>query len=93
VVPGGGPEAVTNKTGMSFNFMGIMLATARSIKDSDCGLAAADRPDVLGCNGLPTGRWSGRCKAFLEHSREVLAEFFRSAGNILRGSFLYVSEQ
>jgi hypothetical protein len=40
VVPGARLGALTNKAGMSFSFMGIMLATARSIKDSDGGLEA-----------------------------------------------------
>jgi hypothetical protein len=39
--------AFTSKAGMSFSFMGIMLAAPRSIKDSDCGLAAADRAGLV----------------------------------------------
>jgi hypothetical protein len=41
VVPGARLSGLTNKAGMSISFMGIMLATARSIKDSDSGLEAA----------------------------------------------------
>jgi hypothetical protein len=40
--------ALTSKAGMSFSFMGIMLATPPSIKDSDCRPAAADRAGALG---------------------------------------------
>jgi hypothetical protein len=40
VAPCASLGVLTNKAGMSFSFMGIMLATARSIKDSDCGLEA-----------------------------------------------------
>jgi hypothetical protein len=36
-------SGLTSKAGMCFSFMGIMLATPPSIKDSDCGLAATDR--------------------------------------------------
>jgi hypothetical protein len=36
----------TNKAGMSFSFMSIMLSHTRSIKDSDFGRAAADRAAV-----------------------------------------------
>jgi hypothetical protein len=44
--PGARLGVLTSKAGMSFSFMGIMLASARSIKDSDCGLTAG-RPGVL----------------------------------------------
>ncbi len=47
VVLGARLGALTSKAGMSFSFMGIMLATARSIKDSGCGLEAAGRLGVL----------------------------------------------
>jgi hypothetical protein len=47
VVPGARLGGLTSKAGMSFSFMEIMLATLRSVKDSDCGLAAG-RPGVLG---------------------------------------------
>jgi hypothetical protein len=38
---------------MSFSFMEMMLATTRSVKDSDCGLAVG-RPDeaVASCSSL-----------------------------------------
>jgi CheY-like chemotaxis protein len=59
---------LTSKAGMSFSFMGIMLATARSIKDSGCGLAAG-RTGVLAATvsllnaaaadaGIPGEEWS-----------------------------------
>src|SRR5271157_1426735 len=48
MVPGAWLGAFASKAGMSFRFMGIMLATPPSIKDSGCGLAVADRPRVLG---------------------------------------------
>jgi len=35
---------LTSKAGMSFSFMGIILATPRSIKDSDGGREAAENP-------------------------------------------------
>jgi hypothetical protein len=47
MVPRAWLGALTSKAGMSFSFMGIMLATPPSIKDSGCGLALADRPRVL----------------------------------------------
>ena len=46
---------LTNKAGMSFSFMGIMLATPRSVKDSDCGLEAAGRLGVYILRTLRAG--------------------------------------
>jgi hypothetical protein len=54
----GGERA--NKAAMSFRFRVIELATARSIKDLDCGPAAADRAGVLGTFAPVTGPSSGR---------------------------------
>jgi hypothetical protein len=48
MVPGAKGGALTSKAGMSFRFMGIMLATPPSIKDSDRGRAAEVGADVLG---------------------------------------------
>jgi hypothetical protein len=44
----GRERGLTSKAGMSFSFMGIMLATPPSIKDSDRGRAAEGGADVLG---------------------------------------------
>ncbi len=48
VVPGARGGALTSKAGMSFRFMGIMLATPPSIKDSGGGRAGEDGARVLG---------------------------------------------
>jgi hypothetical protein len=53
VVPGTRLGALTSKAGMSFSIMGFVLATARSIKDSDCARAVdrlrvpVQRPSTL----------------------------------------------
>jgi hypothetical protein len=49
--PGASLGALTSKAGMSFSFMGIMLASPRSIKDSYCGTGRGSAWRSS-CNGL-----------------------------------------
>jgi hypothetical protein len=46
-VPAASHSALTNKAGISFSFMGIVLATPPSIKDSDCAGVAAGASAIL----------------------------------------------